>query len=582
MFNVFDYGADPTGTLDSSAAFALAIEKAVRNGASQNRMGDIVVVPAGLFRLDKSLDLYGNVQLSGTSTGQANGGSRLLLGTGSGIVMHSSSSSPFGPFAGGASVTGIDFVGTAPTFKNWSPNSAFSVGDCIRDENDNTAYYECVSANSVEDAGTGGVSGKTRPSRATMPELSQPWSPNQRIDEGTVRRSLDGNRKWYFKCQKAGTGTTDSIEPSWKAVEGGITTENGSNIEWIATDAGTFFPEDGELVWRSRFHSGILMLTSGSVERCTFSSFANAGISIVAYSVGWPNANANSWHVAHCKMFGCGTGIHVQGTDANAGTCIGVTATDIGSEPTRPRRVVDGKLVSTGHGFLDISEFGNTYIGCVAETTRGRGYCTIDINHPKSQIQRCAFINCYSEENCFPGFLGRGSIVLGGAQFAGGPDHAFEQYQEGLFLDPIYGVSNLKIRSDPTKPDVPWGAIDVPGEDFHGFYTFTDSKQAQNYFGWSRGQIGYFPQGWAFATMPYVPVGYFGVAGSDASEGAHWRDFQGHWRGVDSSHEQYFLSVATDIDLDPRWVNRGFRSVGHRQEPSGGTLLQELATLVAW
>jgi polygalacturonase len=57
MHNVLDFGADPTGVTDSGVAFDNAIEAAVSTGAGQNRMGDRVVVPAGLYRLDNPLNL---------------------------------------------------------------------------------------------------------------------------------------------------------------------------------------------------------------------------------------------------------------------------------------------------------------------------------------------------------------------------------------------------------------------------------------------------------------------------------------------------------------------------------------------
>ncbi len=59
---VSGYGADNTGTQDASAAIQAALDAARANG------GGIVYLPAGYYRLDAPLTVYGNTQLRGAGT----------------------------------------------------------------------------------------------------------------------------------------------------------------------------------------------------------------------------------------------------------------------------------------------------------------------------------------------------------------------------------------------------------------------------------------------------------------------------------------------------------------------------------
>lgn len=140
---------------------------------------------------------------------------------------------------------------------------------------------------------------------------------------------------------------------------------------------------------RSDNADGIFMRGRGVVRDCQIESFARDGIYIGAGSDGNPfPGNANNWKVENVRStFNGRDGLRVEGTDANAGYCVG------------------GDYSFNGEwGIRDISFLGNHYEAPHAESnglgsTNGPaigGVATATVAYPTAQGQRYALV--YGQE----------------------------------------------------------------------------------------------------------------------------------------------------------------------------------------
>lgn len=138
-----------------------------------------------------------------------------------------------------------------------------------------------------------------------------------------------------FICNNRQTGNGGVITP------GTMDTAEGSTISDIY-----FLGSGGSDLTKH----GIWMRATMKIVRCTVDNFAGHGFAIIATHVLDDPAkvgNANGWYLERCIVRSNGYhGLYVEGADANAGTAIAFQCKD------------------TGHaGIVDISQFGNTYIG---------------------------------------------------------------------------------------------------------------------------------------------------------------------------------------------------------------------------
>lgn len=140
--------------------------------------------------------------------------------------------------------------------------------------------------------------------------------------------------------------------------------------------------------------NGVSASTRFELRNDLIDSFRGDGIHIEASA---PSGNANNWHIENTRTISNGgNGLSVRGSDANAGTAIGLDASSNGA-----------------NGIDDASFLGDTYIGAHTAANAGNGYKTEDVN------ARNIFIGCYSESGETNSIVWP-SLVVGGILATGG------------------------------------------------------------------------------------------------------------------------------------------------------------------
>ena len=150
---------------------------------------------------------------------------------------------------------------------------------------------------------------------------------------------------------------------------------------------------------------GIRVNAPCSITHCYVDSFGGNGVHIDATA---PATGANGWWMSHVHIYRCRHGLYVNGSDANAGNCIGVS-------------VVDNRE----WGIFDSSFLGNTYVGCHAAGNALGPYRSYDQNRPpQGQNSRSIFLGCYAETDDppRPADITAPAMVIGGHVDNGGTE----------------------------------------------------------------------------------------------------------------------------------------------------------------
>jgi len=187
-------------------------------------------------------------------------------------------------------------------------------------------------------------------------------------------RPINVNRQVVFKGagNPMGSATSATILKFVNPTDGfHINTFNSPNVGDKVAD-GTKF--EGISIFGTRPGTGVGITANAriAIKHCSIRNFGGHGIFITA-SV--PTANANNWLIESVEVIACGgDGLHVLGTDVNAGVCIGFSGRN-----------------NDGWAIHDASFLGNYYFGCLADSNLTGSYRTSDLN------SLCIFLCCYSE-----------------------------------------------------------------------------------------------------------------------------------------------------------------------------------------
>ena len=131
-----------------------------------------------------------------------------------------------------------------------------------------------------------------------------------------------------------GFGNSNQTEFVFPAATAGIIVHRADTIGALNSNGGNGGNADGSEIVGIRLRSargsafsetqsGIWLRARGLVQRCSINSFAGHGVYVGAGSDGNPyQGNANLFQIDHVYVQFCrGSAVHIQGTDANAGTC---------------------------------------------------------------------------------------------------------------------------------------------------------------------------------------------------------------------------------------------------------------------
>ncbi len=205
-------------------------------------------------------------------------------------------------------------------------------------------------------------------------------------------------------------------------------------------------PKDGSLSG-----DGILIEGVGvRVENVWVKGFGRDGVHIEA---GVPNSNANLFRLTEVMTtFNGRHGLYTAGNDANAGTAIGVNASNNGAD-----------------GFAEKSFLGNTYIGCHADSNAGSNYNMGDA----AGVNASVLMGCYSEGDFEKNFFGQYVTAFGGAMSTNPASKgAFVGSIGGGPLGPALAVTRPVMTRNAGHPQRPWtitGGTDPASGIMHAF-----------------------------------------------------------------------------------------------------------------
>lgn len=310
--------------------------------------------------------------------------------------------------------------------------------------------------------------------------------------------------RYYFKCVLS-VGPTNALPPP----EFTLTT---------VLTIGALIDDNGNK-WEVCVHNAIFMRTRARVRDVSINFFTNAGILIAAPAriddpinpyTGAINVNDNEWHLDHVLVGNCGVGVMVCGGETQVGTALAVSVQEIG------RNFPDS---TGGYGFYDLSQFGNTWIGCHVSGATGAPYYT------EAALTCSVFLGCYSELDCLvQAKINSLSIIIGGAH-----GNVFDFDSRGLILSPgntrnVHFVDELNKTSGGldhfSGPEVMW-------------FSSTDDGGIR----YSKRFEALLPGEWSFTAGAR---GLHSYLGANTDSPGTWRDVHGHYLG-ENSVEDIFI-----------------------------------------
>jgi hypothetical protein len=284
-------------------------------------------------------------------------------------------------------------------------------------------------------------------------------------------------------------------------------------------------------------------MTTVTVENVLITGFLNAGFGSVTYSgVGLPPAISNGCKVSNVEIQGCGVGINLAGSDANA-----MTFTNIRMffNPPPPEGPADSRRI----GIIEDSFLGNRFFGCEIDGASGAS------TYVPNNTALATFVGMYQE-----GTSGGNECASAATSYWGGIWNGFSD--ASLF----YGAPT------PTNwTGVVQNSVDVTGfgvrSTFHDrathyIYGFAasdtgDAGYAMRYAGPALGQ-GYWTWEYTGGSWPSL-----GMTTATAPEGfGLLMHIDGFLAGRSSADRRYTFASADAVTYQQ--IKYGARTVGDR------------------
>ena len=280
-------------------------------------------------------------------------------------------------------------------------------------------------------------------------------------DTGSVQR---GSRiilpfgEWYCtrklvptrKCIWEGVGGSCGDDASGKTRNGSalIFPAGVTGIEILASN-GAYYSIFKDFALRAQGKSGtvygFLMTGRAFLSRMHVFGFGSHGVNITAST---PTGNDNNWRVAYCRLEGNGgDGLHVEGTDANAGLAlhndyVGNTGYGIWARTSYGNEFIGGNVESNVAGGILSGQSGG-YFQC-RNAFRGiyvEGGQVNDINEP-AIVDNCSTLSGFTAGNA-PIRIADGKIFLGATTNIGWGDvNHVSASSRGLYIDQGASMTN--------------------------------------------------------------------------------------------------------------------------------------------
>ncbi len=411
--NVEDYGADPTGVLDSADAFEDAI---MAFSGTFPSTGGIVIVPPGTYRLSRTVHVKKQVWIKGSY------GSSTIIKPDTGVTAFKferyNTYTELGAAGSDSSaISDLIFYNANHKAEVWALNTPYVVGDVRKvgpapgqglipfiDENEYYRHYVCTHA------GTSKASGAGPYSRGNDKLLAyDAQSGNFHVGKTLVGATSgasgliledtdDGVTGTLRLTSVSGTFQDDEVINDYTIVintaTGGVLTSTISTGAAVANGTVTD-PDDDELDGTARWEyigAGAMLhirANNISASNVTIQTCSGAGVHIVGGDLEDPNAftNSNGWLLVNCNISTCdGPGLYIRGSDTNGGTMFGGSMGGCGGPAS------DEEFTGPGYCIYDHSYLGCTYVGVLFSTVGGQGYV-----HTASIGGAITFSGCYAE-----------------------------------------------------------------------------------------------------------------------------------------------------------------------------------------
>ncbi len=456
-YNPHDFGAAGDGVTDDSAAFEAMLaamgSAAVVYGAGYSATAiladNMVYYLAENLILDRSLSIIG----CGGQAYNAAMASKLKFAPGKGVWMKGFSGYDR-PAGNGATLKRVALEFQAvPGVGEYAHSTAYAVGDLINIPTDREFIYECVEAGTTSarpeaewlpstayTAGdlvtpptpnghvyrctTGGTTDSTEPvnwwfwpgaevedgsvtwtedygtnpcyldswadvalrPHTAITDDAVLWNPGQVYEYNQVVRVVGITASVFWLGSQLGvpvSGTSGVTPPT--AGTAGTTVSDGL-LEWTRYDgAGAYMETDGTATFMPRLHCGVEINCTGYLEDVQINGATCYAVHIMANGGGRPAYNADFWQLTRVTGSNSNHGfIRARGQDGQAGMAIGCTG--FGNYDGVHFREWD-------RGYVDLSQAGNTWIGCNSQENTGYSFQAGGEGCP-------TFVGCYSESIC--------------------------------------------------------------------------------------------------------------------------------------------------------------------------------------
>lgn len=456
------FGAKADGVTDDYDAIMAAINSFKGARLSSNVVvGSTVFFPLADYYLRQTLNLKSAVRLLGETSAVANTTRTTFVfpvNSDGIIVNRSSTNGPFGTVpvtdgADGSYVEGIavtqkgfdrrfaralDFNSESSSIIAETSTAKFSVGDSISTYYSNFDPYLTAIVTSVT-AVTHSLAIKNSPTPFIVGEIITGQTSGATatvvFKGGKVQVLSLNNLSTNFALGETVVGQTSGSTAVVSAIK-----QMGLTVYGLGSMVGEFLdhPETGDVVFikSDAGGTGMLLRARATLKNVIVNGFGHYGIAVIAGSGVHGNTNANSFSVIDATVWGCNLdGFFTAGSDANAGTVIGLNVISCG-----------------GYGVRDRSFLGNHYFSCHVSANIAGAYYSQQLNNFS------LFSGCYSEAGTTPtpfrfktSKFGINTTVIGGdhgAGIASAKDYYAGGYAGMTAGELNIGDSALKVKRD--------------------------------------------------------------------------------------------------------------------------------------
>lgn len=462
-------------------------------------------------------------------------------------------------------------VGDDWLIKAWIPSHGYTRGDKIRNFRDPRYVLTCTTTGTSASSGSGPIAGDVI--------SPQRFSPHATYAVGKYIMPTRKNNQYglfLYKITTANGSTTTGdlgfcgdTEPAWTGTVGATFT-SGQLIFTCRplSDLGLdeFLKiQDNTCTWIPESISGLLIFANCDVDQLDISSWLCCGIFISGQENSL-ESNVNWSSIKNCTFDGNAGTFSSKGFDANGILVSNCKSFSAGFDPHRTTLPLQ-----IGHGFVDGSLGGVTFISCQTESCSGSAFIS-------SPLTNTVFLGCASDGSWIPDSYTNEAVVIGGNGGVG-----------ALQTDGTVTLIGGPARGGPLGPQYQpcrLGAVTLYGasvlQNGVSLASFTTDQDTDSIFGtiYDNAYEGWYTDTWSIFNGRIRR--YYGVSGVRAGAdgtGNTW-NMNGEYQGQPNTPKKY-IGVDSSFTSD-RFIRNGKRVVGDEYpgnyHPTPGQFITNVVT----